>query len=218
MIVARNEAGRYLSETLPPLVALCDLVVLWDDGSDDDTARIAADLGCEVWRTEESYWERDESVVREALYMKVLEHDPEWVLCLDADEMLEAPAMLLPLLDGDGPYRLPLLHCWGDRDTVRVDDWWGNCWTIRLYKPPRDPSFTPRPLHIGGAPQAVMESPTVEAEARVLHFGYLRSEDIASKLDRYKRLDPKGEWGSLDVYASFNSPPMLADRHGNPVP
>ena len=47
-ILARNEADRYLEEVLTDVARFCDEIVVVDDGSTDDTARICEDAGAVV--------------------------------------------------------------------------------------------------------------------------------------------------------------------------
>lgn len=88
----RNEAGpgRYLRTVLDDLVRYCDAIVALDDASTDDTPAILASYDKVILhRSEESMFWRDESKMRFRLWQLALEADPDWILVVDADEVLE---------------------------------------------------------------------------------------------------------------------------------
>ncbi len=82
-MIARNEAD-ILGMCLESLKGLADEVVVVDTGSTDDTVQIAAAYGA---RVVESVWRDDFSLARnESLQLA----SGEWILVLDADEILSA--------------------------------------------------------------------------------------------------------------------------------
>lgn len=88
----RNEAGpgRYLKMVLDDLVRYCDAIVALDDASTDETPEILA--SCDkviLHRNEASAFWRDESKLRVRLWNLAIAAEPDWVLVVDADEVLE---------------------------------------------------------------------------------------------------------------------------------
>lgn len=80
-VITRNEADR-LAPCLASL-AFCDEIVVVDSLSDDDTAALARQLGARVIeRPFRGYRDQKQFAVEQA------SHD--WVLCLDADERIDA--------------------------------------------------------------------------------------------------------------------------------
>lgn len=217
MLVVRNEAGRYLVEVLTQCLAISEAVVVWDDGSDDDTAQIAADMGCEVWRTDESHWATDEHLVREALYAKAMAHDPEWLYAPDADELLESPERVTGLLSGRGPYTFDMWHAWESRDAYRRDGYWKGQRGLRLFRPPVDSRFRAMTLHCGSAPESVQRAKPRPSGLRVFHLGYARPGDAVEKYARYSMLDPGGRQCPQSHYDSMLLPPHLTDKDGAPL-
>lgn len=81
-----KDAAAVLPRCLQSVAGLVDRIVIGDTGSTDDSVRIARSFGAEVLHLA---WENDFAHARNA----VLKHAQcEWVLVLDADEMLDARA------------------------------------------------------------------------------------------------------------------------------
>ena len=214
-IVARNEADRYLSEVLAQCLAISDHVILWDDGSTDNTAQLAANMGCEVWRTDEPRWAQHEGKVREALYEKALKHNPTWLYTPDADEVLECPEKIAGLLTGEGPYKFDMWHAWESRDHFRRDGLWIGQHATRLFRVSQgDGHWYDMPLHCGSAPACVLNRPQVECGLRIFHLGYAQPGDPLAKYARYSMLDPNGAMSPQSHYDSMLTEPLLTERDG----
>ncbi len=89
-MLVRNEADRYLREVLAELALYCDAIVVLDDGSTDDTPAVCA--ACErvvLHRNPVSTFLEDESALCSELWRLAVEDEPDWILAIDADEVLE---------------------------------------------------------------------------------------------------------------------------------
>lgn len=88
-IIAWNEAD-IIRLTIEHYKQFCDRVILYDNYSDDGTAEIARDLGCEV----RSFGRKGE--LSDPEYLKVKNYawkfsEADWVIVVDADEILYHP-------------------------------------------------------------------------------------------------------------------------------
>ena len=84
VVVAKNEADR-IARCVGSMLPLCSEVIVLDSGSTDDTVRLAREAGA---RVEHLDWQGFALQKNAAI---ALAAEP-WVLLLDADEWLEAPA------------------------------------------------------------------------------------------------------------------------------
>lgn len=84
VVITRNEADR-IARCVGSMRDLCREVIVLDSGSTDATATIARDLGA---RVEQQAWQGFAAQKNAAIAMA----SQPWVLLLDADEWLEAPA------------------------------------------------------------------------------------------------------------------------------
>lgn len=167
MLRIRNE-GRWIAEVLESIRPLCERAFIMDDHSTDDTAAI-----CETFRLGIDGKEQvtvlpspfdglNESRDKNWLYDQIIrEVEPEWILCIDGDEVLEArgpdiirecvkPCITLKrnvkLTDGSyieepylvptaDSYKLQIAYMWDARDSVRVDRIYGDFWRPSLFRP-----------------------------------------------------------------------------------
>lgn len=86
----RNEADRYLRRVLAELARYCDAIVVLDDASTDDTPLVCG--ACErviLHRRPVSTFLVDESALRSELWRLAVAEEPDWILAIDADEVLE---------------------------------------------------------------------------------------------------------------------------------
>lgn len=217
-VPARNEAGRYLAECLSAAARVADTVVVLDDASTDQTAEVAASYTPLVYTAPRPLFARDERLLRRLLWDLCLGTGADWIMMLDADELLECdPAALAQALADPGAQALGLrlYDLWDGRGQYRDDEWWSahtrhHTLAVRSDARP-DPVWPDRPLHCGRFPLGVRR-PSLDLEcARVLHLGWLAPEDRVRKARRYASMDPRGEWGWPAQYASIADPsPRLA--------
>jgi glycosyltransferase involved in cell wall biosynthesis len=84
-MIVRN-GGEDLRRCLESVRGLADQMVVADTGSTDETARIARECGAQVMQIA---WENDFARARN---LSLSEVRTDWVLVLDADEMLDTGA------------------------------------------------------------------------------------------------------------------------------
>lgn len=212
-MVARNEHGRWLTDTLPWLLEVCNgHVAVYDDQSTDETAPYAHSLGAAVARREgliPSFAEH-EGIFRWAgwrfLEQSQAPEPGDWILAVDADEL-----MLTKTAGGDLPVVVHQLHemiAGAERDEqtsiafnvaeifkfdsmgwplVRVDGYWGTISACRLAKWRPGGTFDARPEGGGSLPSGWAHNTRLATELEILHLGYAREEDRHSKHERYRQ-------------------------------
>jgi tetratricopeptide (TPR) repeat protein len=212
-MIARNEAA-ILGQALESVRSLADEIVVVDTGSEDDTAQLARSLGAVVAHFP---WTNDFSAARNASLQAAT---GDWVLILDADELIQEQdhALIAALLRGPRTAAY-MLEQRSYTDRTDVLDWIpndgrhsGSCayagyvsiWQVRLV--PRDLRVryagavheeTDASLRAAG--YAIEHRPIV-----VHHFGKVREAAVmARKQELYTRL------GEQKVLHSPQSPRAL---------
>lgn len=204
----RNEADRWLLQSLQSLSGL-DYIAVYDDQSDDDSIDIAKSVrNTVVGRRPDGVpsFAEDESQFREAAWRfmeKSLFPGPrDWILCVDADEILtthdqheEEPADLLRELALHGPWqghpcatlRVPEVFGFGELGVpqIRIDGFWGNITARRFVNFQRGGRFSPREEGGGSVPSFADKEDWIVERIVLLHLGYAREEDRQAKYQRY---------------------------------
>ena len=125
VVIALNEAAQ-LHYALGTLLPWCDEVIVVDQHSDDETAAIAERMGATVFQHE-----RTGGIADPARRFAVSKASGDWVLILDADEMVPPTlaARLRRLADSEAPYDVVLVP----RANVILGRWlrFGNNWPAR---------------------------------------------------------------------------------------
>ena len=211
-MVVRNESDRYLAEVVERVLPAVDAAVIIDDASSDDTPEICAELlrsiPHEIIRLERSLF-AEEHELRGLQWRSVLAAKPQWVLNLDADELLEAGAadLLREQLDAEAELIAFRLFDMWDREHYRDDSLWTahKRWWPLLARLDR-PTVGHHPFraqHCPRWPLDVLWRPCFASPLRIQHLGWSRPEDRLAKHERYLRLDPRGQWGDPRQVASI---------------
>lgn len=221
VMIAHNEANRYLGMVLSDLVTYCDEVVVLDSGSTDGTGAVARSFPrVKVYRNERDLFWEDESLLRQQAWELAMRTRPEWILAIDADEMLESrfKKRRYQLLSQKG-YNLigfQRYHMWGSLQHYRVDKGWDNRgidtpMVVRVF-PDKGYRFRRQRLHCGRLPENV-DGPMLSSGLRYRDFGYVRREDQVRKYREYVAHDPTGCGGILlDHYRSILDPNPVLKR------
>ena len=206
-IVARNEAApdRYLARVLANCASLCDETVVVDDGSTDDTARMARAAGAIVSQygaaTEGGFWGVNETSPRAHLWelaSKIAGPDG-WIYVADADhELVGVTRTQLHTLCSttfSTCWALPLWDCWDSDVTHRVDGFWQAWRSPRpwLFKAHPHTGWAPRwdvrGIHAGHSPGNFPLRPgAAPAGMAIRHLGYISRAHREAKAARYLAL------------------------------
>lgn len=199
-ILARNEAApdRYFARVIQHCQAFSDIVLVLDDASTDDTAQVAADLGCTVYTRARAggFWGENETQPRRELWESAAKlAEDGWILICDADMLLQGDVRALCESWDAAAWAFPLVDLWDSEETFRIDGPWGfgprtpRPW---LFRPSalREPAQWPenRGIHTGHAPINFGNAgPTFVAPADVYwkHLSYLKREHRLHKHAQY---------------------------------
>jgi glycosyltransferase involved in cell wall biosynthesis len=197
----KNE-GRYIQEVIARALELCEHALILDDHSTDDTPAICRAFGERVTLLTSPFEGFDESRDTNYLLARIVERNPEWVLWIDGDEVLErtgpekirAAAAAAP---ETASFTLRVAYLWNHPNQVRVDGIYSNFSRASLFRLRGQPipslQFVPTGfggnLHCGNVPRG-LNGPTRSLDVRLKHYGYLSKEIRMKKYRFYSTVDP----------------------------
>lgn len=198
LMVARNEEGRYLEESLKRLSNQVDKIIFTDDCSTDGTPDIARKYA-EVYSTSENLFIKHEGQLRSEAWSNLSKHAKpgDWVVAIDADEKIYT-------LDNSSieetlkmsPYdvvNVRRYEMWNS-EGYRVDKMWAPHNTMRIFRYNHGGVYLDKVLACGSEPVYVMQwvrnrNFWLESGIIMQHLGYLRDEDKEAKYERYTTID-----------------------------
>lgn len=190
-----------LPRHLSSIAAFADGVIALDDGSTDGTRQILeSDPIVKVVLTNprrDSSRGWDDAANRNRLLETAAQLDPQWVLFLDADEVIcpDDGEELRRFLDVDAIPGLAygLLHhrMWGDADYDPVTHW-----IYRLFAWRPGMRVSSRRLHFNPVPDTIPRGRWVRTTIRVQHFGASSGGRLSGRQRKYREADPDDEYGS----------------------
>ena len=194
VILAKNEADRYLANAIRSLDLLCDRVLVLDDGSTEDTATLAESMGAEVRRREGPAMWGQEAPARAELWAWGAEVAGDgWLYVLDADHVTEAPVGawrgMLASTEANA-WGIRLYDCWDSPQRHRVDGYWAGHELARpwLFRPSAcpEPVWPTRGLHCGHAPANFpYRLGVAPSSVWIRHLGWMNATDREAKVARY---------------------------------
>ncbi|WP_158289533.1 glycosyltransferase [Paenibacillus flagellatus] len=215
MMLVRNEADRYLTQTLDDLNRYVDAFVIVDDASTDRTVEICASYDkVEKLIALKEHGFHNEVQLRKLCWRETTATDAEWILALDADEIFEERMKteidgLLRREDVDA-WAFPLYDFWGSTEYYRSDRLWRaheHHGVFLLRNKPFEEQWRETPVHCGRIPSNVMQTFRVEkSDIRLKHYGWANRNEHAAKFERYMKADGEGKYGSLEQYYSILDP------------
>ena len=219
-MIVRNESSRYLEEVLIKAKSYADNFVIIDDASTDGTPDIIRSVleGCRYTLiiNNKSLFD-NEVILRKKLWLATIESNPDWILFLDADEIIEENIISIKkwLLENNSvdAYCFRLYDMWTN-ECYRDDEHWSAHtryvpFMIR-YQPWFKYKYKNTKQHCGRIPMNILLLPYAKSDLRIKHLGWLRENDRKQKYYRYMELDPQGYYGDLKQYQSIlDSEPNL---------
>lgn len=195
VMLARNEADRYLREAIVSMQSVCDQILVLDDGSTDGTPELAESLGCTVRRrtADRPMWGEESSARAELWAWGADVAKDGWLYVSDADHELVAPPEAWKAMCRSWEataWAMRLYDCWDSPTTHRADGQWAAYQVARpwLFRPSAcpEPQWGDRGLHSGHAP---LNFPYVLGVAPIgvwiRHYGWMDRGDREAKVARY---------------------------------
>ena len=188
-LIVKNEA-KHIGRALEFMTRVADCVVVIDNGSTDTTPDICKSFPV-VERVEHHPEQFHEGALRNRLLDICRELGAQWVLGLDADEVLEEqiiaemPALLRPMDPWIDAYAFKILNFWRGEQAFRVDGKWQPSLKIRLFRLRPHHVCNMRPYHVDMNPINMHWKQVRVSSVRLLHYGYADYEDARRKHDFY---------------------------------
>lgn len=215
-LIIRNESSFFLENILTHLCAFVDAFVIIDDDSSDHSAdlcrKILKDKPLTLVELKSSLFSR-EHLLRRYQWELTQAQNPEWILCLDADEFFEDAwhAHLPPILKQKQYHVVGFrkYDMWDDTH-YRDDELWNAhkaVWPHLVRNLPQiDSTFQQTHQHCGRIPVAYDHLPMLQSVLRIKHYGSATPTIREKKFRRYALLDPQGLFGNLAQYSSLMDP------------
>ena len=216
-MIVKNEANKNLRRVLDSARRYISDAVIIDDASTDNTIEVCREalkgIPLHLVQNSESKF-ANEHLLRKQQWEETLKQSPDWILCLDADEIFEKSfekEVGELLCDNDvDVYLFRLFDLW-DEWHYRDDSLWNahvrySPFLVR-YKPEIEYRWKETAQHCGRLPCNVMEFPRKNFSVfRLKHYGWVTPEIRLAKYYRYKQLDPQSIYGSMAQYESILEP------------
>jgi GT2 family glycosyltransferase len=212
-MIVKNEAGRYLKQVLESLKGHIDEAVIIDDASSDDTINMCRDILKEIpvhlIQNDKSMF-ASEVDLRKKQWDETVKTNPDWILNIDADEILENNFWVnAQKLINDRDYDLycfRLYDMWNETQ-YREDKYWNAHSIYRPFLMRYQPDFkyiwNDAAQHCGRFPINTSSIPKTTSEFRVKHFGWATPVDREEKYKRYQLLDSDAIFGIKEQYDSI---------------
>jgi hypothetical protein len=201
-MVAKDEAGRYLRDSLAWLSTFVDDIHVYDDRSADDTADVAASSGAIVKTrpVDSPSFMEHEGLFRQAAWLDMEEQlrpsPDDLVVSVDADEFMVSSGVdertaldYLATIDEWQVCRVNVVEVYdgyGDILYARTDGYWGSISGCRIARWRPGGIFQNRRMGCGSLPyRSTAEDEIYDAGLAILHMGYVRQEDRLEKHARY---------------------------------
>jgi glycosyltransferase involved in cell wall biosynthesis len=197
----KNEAS-HIREVLTQALRLCQRAFVFDDHSSDDTVSICRSFGESVTVFPSPFEGLDEARDKNFLLERITQENPEWVLWIDGDEVLEStgPAQIQAAVAQSATaaaWYMRIAYLWDDPSQVRVDGLFGGFRRLSLFRMRDQPlsRLTFRStghggnFHCGNVPHGLVGEHR-DLPVRLKHYGYLTKQQRMNKYAFYTSADP----------------------------
>lgn len=190
-MIVRNELNRYLPLAVTHLLSFVDEIWALDDGSTDGTFEyLDGNSRVNVIKNSGSSFYEHEGKARQQLYEHVMGAGADYVLSVDADELVADPAFVREACSREEPvYTLALSEVWkadANRLYLRADGLWKERRVPILYRPQPGWHIRDRKLACGREPvEVVRMAGRVRSAGALYHLGWLDERTRRSRHERY---------------------------------
>ena len=203
-MILKNEADRYLKDVLLSVKDFISNAVIIDDASTDNSEFVCRTILKEVpliYHKNNVSRFSNEVELRKQLWNLTLLTQPDWILCLDADEIFEKKIKSeIDKLINQPHYDVigfRLFDFWNEKQ-YRADENWNahlRYWPLLVrYQPFFEYRWKETPQHCGRFPFNITELPSGKSEVRIKHMGWAKPEDRLKKYNRYEELDKDAKY------------------------
>lgn len=221
-MIMKNEAGNRLREMLENARRYITDAVIIDDASTDNSVAVCeevlADIPHRIVKNKTSKF-HNEIDLRTQQWEETAKTNPDWILFLDADEIMEDKfAVGIPQLtsmQSIDAYYFRLYDFW-DENHYRQDQYWSAHQSYRpfliRYRPDIPHVWLNQSAqHCGRMPSSCLKLVGVISNYRVKHYGWASPKIREAKYLRYARLDPDAKHGIKEQYDSIldDSPTLV---------
>jgi glycosyltransferase involved in cell wall biosynthesis len=219
-----KDGAPWISAVLDALLEVCGKVVLLDNHSTDATAEICRTKN-NVLVIPSVFSDFDEARDKSYLFQALkCSYDPDWVITLDADEVLVDPDAVVKTAESGTAwaYRIHFYFLWNGQNTIRTDGVYGDFWRSRIFNARHTSGRWDGRIHCEGVPNdllacAARSNPAVH----VKHFGPMLKEDRLRKYYNYRQIDPNNAWEDDYAYSVLGDlpefPTTMQFKHGGPL-
>ena len=197
----KNEADN-IREVLTQALRLCHRAFVFDDHSTDDSVAICESFGERVVVVRSPFEGLDEARDKNFLLGMIGPCQPEWILWIDGDEVLENTGperirMAVAQAPRAAAWYLKVAYLWDSPQQVRVDGLFGNFRRLSLFRFRGQVGERLRfratghggNFHCGNVPEGLVGEHH-ELDVRLKHYGYLTQEQRMKKYNFYTHTDP----------------------------
>lgn len=197
MLMAYNESRNgNLVRCLDSMKSYCDEIVVYDDGSDDDSLDVYNRYKCHVIAGERNEFKKELEHKQRQIHMcKAIGAD--WVFRIDADEVLDARCssggLRKILSEGSfDSYAFPVVNLWRSPCFYRLDNSYNDVVFNRLWRCTPGLMFDVKEgLHLTNYPIGATDNEKI-LDFKILHYGFASDKSI---LDKYKMYKEHGQTG-----------------------
>lgn len=202
-IIGPNE--KYLTKSLDTF-KLCDDVIILGNNLDDDSRTLINEYGYKIVDDNREWGVNQHRIKEDFLRNEVSKLNPDFTLCLDADEeLLVNRETLEEWADKGQAWYVYVVNLWDDGYR---SDW--SFWNVRFWgwkwKDEIDDffKFEQRPLHCGLAPKWTYHL-NLHAPFMLIHYGLKDKEARERKVKRYEQYDPNQKYRHPSYYEALKS-------------
>jgi len=199
----KNEE-RWINLVFDSISEICSGIIVLDGNSTDKTISICEKHKKVIKILHQKDSTFDETRDKNDLLNEAMKHNPDFILTLDGDQVLQPQAKdilfeeLMILFPENSVFELQELSMYDNPNQYRYDGYFSNCWTkkiIRMNTQPKDLHFKgneyPGNAHCPSIPQTSKDFDNpVRSRIKILHYGNYDKNLRNQKYDFNTNLDP----------------------------